>query len=171
MAEATIEIFRSDGTPRIANPLSLPGGSLKELVLPAGEEVEVGGVVVSSPEPLAGFLRFRHENGAATSVQASPVADAFAVPVSSQVGRVGLAVDNADDQDLTVVFRMGERALYKAIPAQGKIAAFVDEYFPGSGESTDVLIVRTDPPGGRITKLALELINGNLVTLPAAPSE
>ena len=48
------------------------------------------------------------------------------------------------------------------------IAGFVDEYFPGSG-SANTLIVQTDPLGGRITVLALELINGNLVTLPAVP--
>ena len=90
------------------------------------------------------------------------------VPVSSQADRTGLAVYNADDKDLTVVFRMGERVLYKTIPAQGKIAGFVDEYFPDIGPA-NTLIVQTDPLGGRITVLALELINGNLVTLPAVP--
>ena len=58
--------------------------------------------------------------------------------------------------------------IYKMIPMQGKIAGFVDEYF-GADEPTGALIVRTDPSGGQITVLALEIINGNLVTLPAAP--
>ena len=58
--------------------------------------------------------------------------------------------------------------LYKTIPAQGKLARFADDLSPGPSEPTDALIVRTDPPGGRITVLALELINGNLVALPAA---
>ena len=169
--EATVEVFDSGGVPRITEKqFSLQELSVVEWELPAGgEEVETGGVVVSSPEKLSGFLRFQHNDGAATSVPASPVAGSFMVPVSSQADRVGLAVYNADDQDLTVVFRIGERALYKTIPSQGTIAAFVDEYFPGWGESTDALIVRTDPPDGRITALALEMINGNLVTLPAVP--
>ena len=78
-----------------------------------------------------------------------------------------MAVYNADDKDLTVVFRMGERVLYKTIPARGKIAGFVDEFFPGLSGSTDTLVVQTDPSGGQIIVLALELINGNQVTLPA----
>ena len=169
MAEATVEVFHSDGTVRIEKTLRLPGESLTEWMLPAGKEVESGGVAVSSPERLSGFLRFRHENGAATSVQAAPVDDAFMVPVSSQVDRVGLAVFNADENDLDVVFRLGERAVYRTIPAQGKVASFVDELFPR--ETADSLIVRTDPAGGQINVLALELINGNLVTLPAVALE
>ena len=89
------------------------------------------------------------------------------VPVSSEADQVGLAVYNAADKDLTVVLRMGEVALFKDIPRQGKIAGFVDEYFPGSSES--ILTVQPNPPGGQMTVLALEMINGNLVTLPAAP--
>ena len=139
---------------------------MTEWQLPEGEaNVETGGVVVSSPAKLSGFLRFRHSDGSATSVQSTPVGDAFIVPVSNQVDRTGLAVYNADDKDLTVVLRMGERALYKTIPAQGKIAGFVDGYFPGGSANT--LIVQTNPLGGQITVLALEIVNGNLVALPA----
>ena len=169
--EATVEVFDSGGVPRITEKqFSLKELSVVEWELPAGEEeVETGGVVVSSPEKLSGFLRFRHKDDAATSVGAAPVAGGFMVPLSSSADRVGLAVYNADDQDLTVVLRIGQQEIYKTIPAQGKIAAFVDEYFPGSGESTDALIVQTDPPDGRITALSLEMINGHLVTLPAVP--
>ena len=39
--------------------------------------------------------------------------------------------------------------------------------FPGLSGSTDTLVVQTDPSGGQIIVLALELINGNQVTLPA----
>ena len=169
--EATVEVFDSGGASRTEEQFSLRELSVVEWTLPEGEAVETGGVVVSSPEELVGFLRFRHNSGAATSVQSSPVGSAFMVPVSNQVDRVGLAVFNADDKNLTVVFRMGERALYKTILAQGKLARFADELFPGLSEPSDALIVRTDPPGGRITGLALELINGNLVALPAAPLE
>ena len=101
--EATVEVFHSDGMPRIKRRFSLPDLSVAEWMLPAGKEVQAGGVVISSPSQLSGFLRFRHGAGAATSVQASPVTDAFMVPVSSQVDRVGLAVFNADENDLDVV--------------------------------------------------------------------
>ena len=169
-AEAVAEVFSANGMPRITGErVALSELGMTEWELPEGEEdVETGGVVVSSPAKLSGFLRFRHSDGAATSVQAAPVGDAFLVPVSSEADRTGLAVYNADDEDLTVVLRMGERALYKTIPAQGKIARFVDEYFPDIGPA-NTLIVQTDPLGGRITVLVLELINGNLVTLPATP--
>ena len=167
MIEATIEIFRSDGMRRIDRTLGLLGESFTEWALPIGQKVESGGVVVSSPEPLTGFLRFRHENGAATSVQASPTADAFMVPVSSRVDRVGLAVYNADEEDLTVAIRLMDRSVYKTIPAQGKLARFVDELLPLV--DTGSLIVRTDPAGGKIAVLVIELIEGSLVTLPAAP--
>ncbi len=168
--EASVDGFDSNGVPRITGEQrSLQRLSVVEWELPAGEEeVETGGVVVSSPEKLSGFLRFRHQDGAATSVGASPVAGSFMIPVSSQADRTGLAVYNADDKDLTVVLRMGERALYKMIPARGKIARFVEEFFPGLSGAIDTLVVQTDPPGGQIAVLALELINGNLVTLPAA---
>ncbi len=168
-AEAVAEVFSANGMPRITGErIALSELGMAEWELPEGEAVETGGVVVSSTEKLAGFLRFRHSDGSATSVQSAPVGSAFMVPVSNQVDRTGLAVYNADDKDLTVVLRMGERALYETIPAQGKIAGFVDEYFPSSG-SANTLIVQTDPSGGQITVLALEMINGNLVTLPAAP--
>ena len=168
MAEATVEVFGQDGGPRTEEQFSLRELSVVEWTLPEGGAVETGGVVVSSSEELSGFLRFRYSDGSATSVQSAPVGSAFMVPVSNQVDRVGLAVFNADDKNLTVVFRMGERALYKTLPAQGKIAGFVDEYFPGLDDSEGALIVQTNPLGGQITVLALELINGNLVTLPAA---
>ena len=167
--EAAVEIFGSDGMTRLEEQFSLQGLDVEEWLLPAGEEVEAGGVVISSPEKLSGLLRFKHEDGAATSVQAAPVDSAFLIPVSSRADRTGLAVYNADDKDLTVMLRIEERELYKTIPAQGKIAGFVDEFFPGVGVSTNALIVQTDPPGGQITVLALELVDGNLVTLPAAP--
>ena len=169
-AQATVEVFGQDGTSRTEEPLSLQELSVMEWTLPKGEEeVETGAVVVSSPEKLSGFVRFRHEDGAATSVQSAPVSNSFMVLVSSEADRTGMAVYNADDEDLTVTFRMGDRAVYRTIPAHGKLARFVDELFPVSNESTGALIVQTDPSGGQITVLALELINGNLVTLPAAP--
>ena len=167
-AEAKVQVFGQNGTPQVSELLNVEGQGMTEWELPTGTGVETGGVVVSSPEKLAGFLRFRHSDGAATSVQSAPVDDAFLVPVSSEADRTGLAVYNADDKDLTVVLKIEERVLYKTIPAQGKIARFVDEYFPSLGDSTGVLTVGTDPSGGHITVLALEIIDGNLVTLPAA---
>ena len=37
-------------------------------------------------------------------------------PVSNEADQTGLAVYNADEKDLTVVLRMGERVIYKTIP-------------------------------------------------------
>ena len=168
-SQATVQVFDQDGAPRTEEQLSLLELSAVEWTLPEGEGIETGGVVVSSSEDLSGFLRFRHEGGAATSVQSAPVGSTFMIPVSNEADQTGLAVYNAADKDLTVVLRMGDVAVYKDIPRQGKIAGFVDEYFPNLGDPAGTLVVETDPPGDRITVLALEIINGNLVTLPAAP--
>ena len=165
--EATVEVFSSDGRPRIRELISLQSLAVEEWLPVGGEEIETGGVVVSSSEKLSGFLRFRHEDGAATSVQDAPVADAFMLPVSSRVDRVGLAIYNVGDEDLKVVLRVGNRALDVTIPAQAKTASFVDELFPAHRMSGDALTVRTDPPGGQITVLALEMVGGSLVTIPA----
>ena len=166
---AAVQIYGSDGTTRVSERITLHGLGIEEWLLPVGDAVETGAVVVSSPEKLSGFLRFKHEDGAATSVQASPVADAFMVPVSSRVDRVGLAVFNVDEQDLVIAFRVRDRGVYKTIPAQGKLAIFVDELFPGYIPISEALTVRADPPGGQIAVLALELVGGSLVTLPAVP--
>ena len=157
-----VEMFSQGGALRREEQFPLQPSSAVEWELPAGEGVETGGVVVSSPEKLSGFLRFRHSAGSATSVQAAPVSDAFLVLVSNQADRTGLAIYNADDKDLTVTLAIGGVEVEKAIPSRGKIAGFVDEYFQNP---TGVLQVRSD---GQITVLALEIINGNLVTLPAA---
>ena len=87
--EASVDVFDSNGVVRITGEhLSLQRLSVVEWELPAGEEeVEAGGIVVSSPETLSGFLRFRHKDGAAPSVGASPVAGSFMIPVSSQADR------------------------------------------------------------------------------------
>ncbi len=165
-AEATVDLFGQDGTLReMGTEFSLGELGTMEWQLPGGMGVQSGGVVVSSKASLAGFLRFRHEGGAALSVQASPVASAFMVPVSEQVDRVGVAVFNAGDEEVTAVFRLGARVFYETLPAQGKMAKFVDELFPSA--PTGTLLVSAD--GGEITVLALELVGGSLVTLPAAP--
>ena len=165
--EATIDVFSSDGRPRISERISLQSNGVEEWLPVGGEEIETGGVVVSSPEKLSGFLRFRHKDGAATSVQDAPVSDAFMLPLSSRVDRVGIAVFNVGDEELTVVIRVGDMTVHKTIPAQAKIASFVDELFPAHRVSVDAVTVRTDPPGGQITVLALEVVGGSLVTLPA----
>ena len=56
-----------------------------------------------------------------------------------------------------VVFRVGERVLYKTIPAQGKLARCADELVPGPSGPTDALIVQTDPPGGQIPAILSHL--------------
>ena len=167
--DAGVEVFATGGTLRTERQLHLQGLDIAEWELPTPTEgVATGGVVVSALEKLGGFLRFRNDSGAALSVQAALVANAFIVPVSSQVERVGVAVLNAGDADLTVVFRLGERGVYKTIPAGGKVAQFVDELFPDT-MATGALTVRTDSPHGQITVLALEQVGSSLVTLPATP--
>ena len=165
--EAEIEVFSQSGELRQEEQFTLQPSSAVEWELPAGEGIETGGVVVSSPERLSGFLRFRQEEGAAISVQSAPVSTAFLVPVSNRANRTGLAVFNPGDQEQTVTLAIGGVEVEKAIPSRGKIARFVDEYFPSLENPTGVLEVRAD---GQITVLSLELIGSSLVTLPATPA-
>ncbi len=165
-AEATVDLFGQTGSlGNVAKQFNLQELSMVEWELLPGIGVETGGVVVSSAAKLSGFLRFRHSGGAALSVQAAPVASAFMVPVSEQVDRVGVAVFNAGDEEVTAVFRLGARVFYETLPAQGKMAKFVDELFPSA--PTGTLLVSAD--GGEITVLALELVGTSLITLPATP--
>ena len=88
--------------------LTLEKDSSIEWELPTPTEgVDSGGVVVSSSAKIAGYLRFRHTSGAAFSVQASPMANGFMVPVSNEVDRVGVAVFNPSNTDLTVTLGIG----------------------------------------------------------------
>ena len=76
--------------------------------------------MVSSPETLSGFLRFRHKDGAATSAGASPVAGSFMIPRKQSGRSAGLAVYNADDKDLPVVFRMEKEYFIRRFRREGK---------------------------------------------------
>ncbi len=166
-AEATVEVFGQDGTLRTSKPLNVAELGVMEWELPTGSGLETGGVRVASESKLAGFLRFRSGSGAATTVQSAPAAVAFMVPVSDQVDRVGVAVFNASDTELEVAYRLGNSAAYRMLPARGKLARFVDELFPAG--PTGALIVRTEPPGEKITVLALEVVGTSIATLPAVP--
>ena len=165
-AEAKVQVFGQDGIPWPSELLNVQGQGMAEWELPTGTGIETGGVVVSSLAKLSGFLRFRH-GGVSLSVQSAPVASAFMVPVSEQVDRVGVAVFNASDEEVTAVFTMGARVSYETIPAKGKMAKFVDELFEDAGTGT--LQVRTESSVGKISVLALEQIGSLLVTLPATP--
>ena len=171
--ETTVEVFAPDGTPLFpSDQVTVPEMGMLERTLPAGEELETGSVVVTASTKLAGFLRFRYSDGGATAISATPLSSGFIIPLSSHSDRTGLAIRNADTESVTVLLRLGSLPdVYRTIPAQGQIAAFIDEYFPGQEQQAllGTLLVQTEPPGGKITVLGLEFIGDSLVTLAAAP--
>lgn len=166
-AVANLEIYDAVGN-RITDSFRLEAQGTVEYELPEtpGVAVETGGLaVISRGRRLGGFLRFRH-GATAFSVQASPTSQAFMVPVSEAVDRVGVAVFNPNDDDVTVSFTSGAYTVHRDIPAPGKLARFADELFD-IGDIGDTLVVATEH--GKITVLALEQVGSSLVTLPATP--
>ena len=172
---ATVEVFRSDGTLRAKEQIVLRGWSMKEWTLPTGTGVETGGVVVTSDGELTGFLRFRYKDEAAASVPASPLGSFFMIPVSSIVDKTGLAVYNDLDEEEAVILAVdGAGSTVVTIPPKGKISGFIEEFF-------EDLEGREVQRGGflnvsafgesRISVLALEIVNGDLVAIPAVLTE
>ena len=159
--------------------ISIPQMGMREWELPHVEwyrgRSDRGSVTVTSDEKLTGFLRFRHESGAATSVPATPLGRAFMVPVSEKAERVGVAVYNPDQfHAATVEFSLGPYKFYLTLQAGVQIARFVDEMedFSGKYSPAGTLTVRIAKyNSGEITVLALEVTDGNLVTLPAVVLE
>ena len=107
-----MDVFDSNGAVRITGEqLSLQRLSVVEWELPAGEEeVEAGGIVVSSPEKLSGFLRFRHQDGSGHLRRGIPGGGQFHDPREQSGRSAGLAVYNADDKDLTVGVQDGRKS-------------------------------------------------------------
>ena len=171
-AEASVEVFSPDGTLRFPlRRVAAPAAGMVEWTLPVGEELETGSIVVTSRTRLSGILRFRYSGGAATAVSATPMGSGFIVPLSSRSDRTGVAIRNVGTDPVTVALSLGSlTTVSRTIPAQGQVAAFVDEYFPhlADEEVDGTLLVQTEPLGGVISVLALEFVGDSLVTLPAA---
>ncbi len=169
--EASVEVFSTDGTLLFpTRQVAAPPAGMVEWTLPVGDELETGSIVVTSPARLSGVLRFRYSDGGATAISATPLGSSFVVPVSNQAERIGLAIRNADAEALDVALKLGTLPrVFKTIPGEGQIAAFIDEYFPSQTdqELEGTLLVQTEPPEGEITVLALEFVGDSLVTLPA----
>ena len=174
---ATVEVFRSDGTLRVEEQIVLQGWSMKEWTLPTGTGVETGAVVVTSDGELTSFLRFRYKDEAAASVPASPLGSSFMIPVSGIVDQTGLAVYNDLDEEERVILAVdGAGSTVVTIPPKGKIAGFIEEFFEDR-EGREVqrggfLRINAFPYGeSRISVLALEIVNGDLVAIPAVRVE
>ena len=179
-----VEVFDSDGFLRSEERIVLERRSMREWSLPVGVRAEAGGVVVTSDGGLTGFLRFRHEQGAAASVGASPLGSRFTIPTSKLVDQVGLAIYNDGDEEERVILAIGDSSngasIDVTIPPKGSLADFVEGFFQDSSVPLGGLLnVSSFPsrevpdgrggyePKSRISVLAMEVVNGNLVTLPA----
>ena len=174
---ATVEVFRSDGTLRAEEQIVLQGWSMKEWTLPPGTGVETGGVVVTSDGELNGFLRFRYKDEAAASVPASPLGSRFMIPVSGIVDQIGLAIYNDLDEEERVILAVdGAGATVVTIPPQGKISGFIEEFFEDlEGREVQrggfLRVTALSFEESRISVLALEIVNGDLVSIPAVVIE
>ena len=167
--KAVVEVFRSNGTLRVRHDIYVPSAGLVEWELPGGERLETGSVVVESKTRLSGILRFRYGDGGSTAVSATPIGEQIVVPISSRPERIGVAVRNGGIESVTIRLSWGSQYTTRRIPARGQVAQFVDEYFPyrTRREVPETLFIKTEPPGGEISVLALEFVGDSLVTLPA----
>ena len=192
--EATVRIIgRGHPEEYPLKDLSVPAMRIKEWTLPhvtlprsrgLGERPDRGGIVVTSDEKLAGFMRFRHISGARTSVSSTELGNAFMIPVSAKAERTGLAIFNPNEfEHVTVILSSGSCKVYQSLFPHASIAKFIlpaDLSFPGRdtfcGDEdyrniTNTFTVRTQDEREDVTVLALEMTDGKLVTLPAVALE
>ena len=128
--------------------------------------------MVTSDEKLFGFLRFRHVDGSITSVSPTPLASKFMLPVSGKADRIGLAVYNSDpNREAKVkISPPGCSPGYWVLSPEERRSRFLDEMFHFRNCGEGALLIE-EAYGLEITVLALEVTDGNLVTLPAVVLE
>ena len=157
-----------------AHYLTVPGKGMEEWTfpIPISGRASSGVVTVTSNEKLFGFLRFRHVDGSITSVSSTPLASKFMLPVSGKADRIGLAIYNSDpNREAKVkISPPGCSPVYWILSPEEKRARFLDEivHFRNCGEGA---LLIEEAYGLEITVLALEVTDGNLVTLPAVVLE
>ena len=97
-----------------------------------------GSAVVLSDSPLTGFVRFKIPPLGTAAIPASNTpAPRWLIPVRGGLFRTGIAIYNAEDEDVEVrldlINRSGETLTHSAgigVPAHGKLVAFADDLFP-----------------------------------------
>ena len=174
--EATVKINTSydltvpaQGLTEWTLPLPEPGGifGIKREILSWSE------VVVTSDEKLSGFLRLRHTDGSITSVSSTPLAPGFMLPVSARAERVGLAVFNphpSQGANVRIELQNCSAFFWVMDPGENR-GRFLDEVLFFEGCDMEGTLVVKETTGLEITVLALEVTDGNLVTLPAVVLE
>ena len=142
-------------------------------------DLVTGSVQVVANGPMGGFLRFDSPGLGVAGVGASPPVSDVIFPARRQEGGIntGAAIRNLTGIEMTVMCRLMQDGLVldeMEIPlvANGQVAQFIHEMFPGTDTSDFVGSVRcTVSGGGRFTGVALELDAGNRIftTLPVVP--
>ena len=142
----------------------------------------VGSALVSASNDLGGVVRFSIPGTGIAGVGASQPVSGFLTPARRQLGGIntGIAIQNTEDHPvelhLQLVTKDGEEVagatlLIEDFPAQGHLAAFINELFQEADldDFTGSLIVRVE--GGEVAATALELGSqaGQFTTLPVTP--
>lgn len=145
-----------------------------------GGSLKLGSAVVQTNRAAGGVIRFNLDGFGPAGVGAGFRETAAVAPVRRQLGGINtaVAIRNPGNEECTYDLSLRSQAqeagsTQKTIPAQGRIAEFIDQLFPDvdTDDFLGTLVIETDPASNCLfTAIALELGGpGEFTTLPVTP--
>ncbi len=154
--------------------LQIPAGGARVLKSDGAGAVQTGSVWVTSDRPLAGVILFAGPTGVA-GVGNGQLTRRFLAPIrgfASRGERTGIAVASQQSSPVEInltLFRLSQQVGEATInlPANGHLARFGDELFPGLEfeDSTDLLVGEAS---GEVVATVLQTRPGEFITLPVS---
>jgi hypothetical protein len=192
-AEGTVYFFDQDGQPLTVGLVEGdPVSEMEFSIEPLGSvtfttdglgDLSIGSAEVTSTEPVGGIIRFQiPEIGIAGFGSAVPVQRAITPARRNSEINTAIAIRNDETSPITITLEMrgedgvslGDDAMVqREIPANGRIAEFIDELFEDL-DTTDVVgtvVISTE--AGSFSAISLELGSdpGVFTSLPVTPVE
>ena len=147
-------------------------------------DVVVGAAVVTSPNTLAGVVRFNISGIGIAGVGSSAPVSGFLTPVRRESGGIntGVALYNPGSEAVTLSLTLrdsegqtvtGGTSTIADFPASGHLAQFIDTLFPDADTSDFEGVLVVEVTGGTVAATALELGTsaGQFTTLPVTALE
>ena len=144
----------------------------------------VGSAIITSAEPLGGFIRFSIDGLGIAGVGTSESLDSFIIPVTRKKDglNTGIALLNVEQTPVSVTLSLNNQS-GEQVPSGstsiedfsplGHIAKFISELFPEAYTEEFLGTLTVTVAGGKVAATAVEfgLQPGEFTTLPVTPSE
>ena len=141
-----------------------------------------GSAVIVSDSPLRGFVRFKADGlGTVGLLAVDAPAPRWLIPVRGGTFRTGVAVYNSEDEEVSVSVSLINRSggivgsSEIALPANGKLLGFIDDFFPAffvpGMELAGQVLVETATASEKLAVVGVEigLERGDFNVLPVVP--